>query len=41
LAKHLFETYQMKADPAELSRFLCRCGFSYKKSSAGIGMRTR
>ena len=41
LAAHLFETHQMKADPAELSRFLCRCGFSYKKNSAGIGMRTR
>jgi len=41
LAAHLFASHQMKADPAELSRFLCRCGFSYKKNSAGIGMRTR
>ncbi|TCT34735.1 transposase [Martelella mediterranea] len=32
LAKHLFETHQMKAAPAEFSRFLCRCGFSYKKT---------
>lgn len=37
LAAHLFASHQMKADPAELSR----CGFSYKKNAAGIGMRTR
>ena len=41
LAARLLETHQMKADPAELSRLLCRCGFTYKKSAAGSGMRTR
>jgi len=41
LAVQLLEELGMKADPAELSRFLCRCGFTYKKSDAGIGMRTR
>lgn len=41
LAARLLEKHKMKADPAELSRFLCRCGFTYKKSAAGVGMRTR
>lgn len=31
----------VQAQPATLSRFLCRCGFTYKKSADGIGMRTR
>lgn len=31
----------VQAQPATLSRFLCRCGFTYKKSTDGIGMRTR
>ena len=29
------------AQPASLSRFLCRRGFTYKKSADGVGMRTR
>jgi len=29
------------AQPASLSRFLCRRGFTYKKSADGLGMRTR
>ena len=29
------------ADPSNLSKFLCRAGFSYKKNTAGIGKRTR
>jgi hypothetical protein len=29
------------AAPAMLSRFLCRRGFSYKKSPDGGGVRTR
>lgn len=41
LALRLLAEHKMKADPAELSRFLCRCGFTYKKSAAGVGMRTR
>lgn len=41
LAARLLQEHKMKADPAELSRLLCRCGFTYKKSAVGIGMRTR
>lgn len=29
------------AQPASLSRFLCRRGFTYKKSADGVGTRTR
>jgi len=29
------------ADPASLSRFLCRHGYSFKKNAAGDGTRTR
>ncbi|MFB9950721.1 IS630 family transposase [Rhizobium puerariae] len=32
LAVRLFEEHTVKADPAELSRFLCRCGFTKKKA---------
>lgn len=28
------------AQPASLSRFLCRRGFTYKKNADGLGMRT-
>ena len=31
----------VKANPAVLSRFLCRRGFTYKKSADGVGARTR
>jgi transposase len=31
----------VSAQPASLSRFLCRRGFTYKKNSAGVGMRPR
>lgn len=41
LAMRLLERHRTKAAPAELSRLLCRCGFTYKKSAVGIGMRTR
>lgn len=41
LALCLLRDHEMKADPAELSRFLCRLGFTYKKNADGIGMRTR
>ena len=35
------EAVQRGAAPAVLSRFLCRLGFTYKKSADGVGMRTR
>lgn len=31
----------VEAQPASLSRFLCRRGFTYKKNIAGVGSRTR
>jgi transposase len=41
LAARLTETSGVKAAPAVLSRFLCRLGFTYKKSADGVGMRSR
>jgi transposase len=41
LAAQLQEEHGIVADPAMLSRFLCRCGFSYKKTADGGGVRTR
>lgn len=41
LAARLAGACGVKAAPAELSRFLCRRGFTYKKSPDGVGMRTR
>src|SRR5690349_6693337 len=41
LAARLLEEHGVVAAPAMLSRFLCRCGFSYKKSPDGGGVRTR
>ena len=41
LAARLVEATGVKAAPAVLSRFLCRLGFTYKKSADGVGMRTR
>ena len=41
LAARLLEQHGVAAAPAMLSRFLCRRGFSYKKSPDGGGMRTR
>lgn len=41
LAARLAAEHDMRADPAELSRFLCRRGYTYKKSPDGVGMRTR
>jgi len=41
LAARLSEARGAKAAPAVLSRFLCRLGFTYKKSADGIGVRTR
>ena len=41
LAGRLIAQHGVQATPAMLSRFLCQRGFTYKKSSAGIGMRAR
>lgn len=41
LAAALFKTRRVSADPATLSRLLCRLGFSFKKNADGVGMRTR
>lgn len=41
LAAELEAAHQMKTNPAVLSRFLCRAGFTYKKNSDGGGTRTR
>lgn len=41
LAARLAAEHGMRADPAELSRFLCRRGYTYKKSPDGVGTRTR
>ncbi len=41
LAARLFEKHGVVAAPASLSRLLCRCGFTYKKTADGGGVRTR
>lgn len=41
LAARLQDEHGVKADPAVLSRFLCRRGFTYKKMPDGVGVRTR
>ena len=41
LAAALLLERGVEADPSNLSKFLCRAGFSYKKNAAGIGERTR
>ncbi len=41
LAARLLEQHGMVAAPAMLSRFLCRRGFTYKKTADGGGVRTR
>ena len=40
LAAELKARHGVEADPASLSRFLCKAGFSYKKNAAGRGTRT-
>ena len=40
LSAALEQTHGVTADPAVLSRFLCRRGFTYKKSPDGGGART-
>ena len=41
LAEALMKARGVEADPASLSRVLCKAGFSYKKSPDGLGARTR
>ena len=41
LAARLFAEHGVTADPATLSRLLCRHGFTDQKTPAGGGMRTR
>ena len=40
LAAELETRHGVAADPASLSRFLCKAGLSYKKNAAGQGTRT-
>ena len=41
LAARLREKHGVVAAPASLWRLLCRCGFTYKKTADGGGVRTR
>ena len=41
LASWLEGEHGVTADPSNLSKLLCRAGFSYKKNAAGVGERTR
>ena len=41
LAEELAKMRGVEANPASLSRLLCKAGFSYKKSADGNGARTR
>ena len=40
LAAWLEAQHGVTADPSNLSKLLCREGFSYKKNAAGVGERT-
>ena len=40
LATWLEANHGVRVDPSNLSKFLCREGFTYKKNAAGIGERT-
>jgi transposase len=41
LAAALLSDRGIAADPSNLSKFLCKAGYSYKKNAAGGGERTR
>jgi len=41
LAAWLLLEHDVSADPSNLSKLLCRAGFSYKKNAAGGGAGTR
>lgn len=40
LADWLAAQHGVTVDPSNLSKFLCKQGFSYKKNTAGLGERT-
>lgn len=40
LAAWLEAEHGVTADPSNLSKLLCKAGFSYKKNAAGLGERT-
>ena len=40
LAGWLAAQHGVTVDPSNLSKFLCRAGFTYKKNAAGVGART-
>lgn len=41
LAAWLLAEHGVPVDPSNLSKLLCKAGFSYKKNTAGSGARTR
>ncbi len=41
LAARLWSQRGVRANPASLSRLLCRAGFTYKKTADGVGVRAR
>ena len=41
LAHWLLSEHGVSADPSNLSKLLCRAGFTYKKNAAGVGERAR
>ncbi|MGV0879936.1 IS630 family transposase, partial [Martelella sp. FLE1502] len=41
LASFLLDEHGVSVDPSNLSKLLCRAGFSFKKNAAGVGERTR
>lgn len=41
LASALLAECGIEVDPSNLSKFLCRAGYTYKKNAAGVGERTR
>jgi transposase len=41
LATWLEAAHGVRVDPSNLSKLLCRHGFTYKKNAAGVGERTR
>ncbi len=40
LAVWLEAEHGITADPSNLSKLLCKAGFTYKKNAAGLGART-
>lgn len=41
LAAWLYETKAVRVDPSNLSKLLCKAGFSYKKNASGSRAKTR